>query len=295
MTAMHQINDLINKIHQFESNSISNNLEDYHGNLDALIYIQTYLAESKVKFPEWKIYIDTLVTKHILHCNTIYHIFNGLILKSNLNKFDFKIFDLPSAQILIRAQLENFLITDFIYFQNLNEDEKLFRFNSWMYDSYLQRSKLLTASKAINKTQESDKIEVEKLKELIQNSPLFKKLGQTQQKGLIKRGDSKLFHKWEDLIRLSELKEIIVNNTYKGLSIQAHSGALSILNLKTQKLGFSSDNLHVYPILLLSDLILCVMISRYKFFSKTSEIAYNKLLSSRRKTIEINNYLLSTK
>ena len=280
---------------QFESNPISKNLEDYHGNLDALLYIQTYLAESKVKFPEWKIYIDTLVTKHILHCNTIYHIFNGLNLKSSFNKFDFKIFDLPSAQILIRAQLENFLITDFIYFQNLKEDEKLFRFNCWMYDSYLQRSKLLTASKAMNKTQESDKIEVEKLKGLIQNSPFYKNLRETHQKNLIKRGDSKLFNKWEDLMRLSELKEIIINNSYKGLSSQAHSGALSILNLKTQKLGFSSDNQHVYPILLLSDLILCVMILRYKYFSKTTEIAYNKLLSNRRKTIEINNYLLSTK
>lgn len=295
MTVMQRIDDLLNKMHQFEKNPIGKNLEDYHGNLDALLYIQNYLAQSKVKFPEWKIYIDTLVTKHILHCNTIYHIFNGLDIKSNLNKFDFKIFDLPSAQILIRAQLENFLMTDFIYFQNIKEDEMFFRFNCWMYDSYLQRSKLLTASKAINKTQESDKIEVARLKDLILNSPYFKNLKQTQQDNLIKNGDSKLFKKWEDFMRMSELKEIIIKNTYKGLSSQAHSGALSILNLRTQKLGFSTDNLHVYPILLLSDLILCVMISRYKYFAKTTEIAYNKLFSNRRKSIEINNYLLSTK
>jgi len=292
---MHQIDDLINKMHQFQRNSISKNLEDYHGNLDALLFIQTYLTDSKVKFLEWKIYLDTLVTKQILHCNTIYNIFNGLTLKSNLNKIDFKIFDLPSAQILIRAQLENFLIADFIYFQNCSEEEKLFRFNCWMYDSFLQRSKLILASGAINKTQESDKQEVKKLKEQIQDSPYYKKLTLPQQKELIKRGDSKLFKKWEDLMKLSELKEIIINNAYKGLSSQAHSGALSILNLKSQKLGFSKDNLHVYPLLLLSDLILCVMIVRYKHFSVTTEIAFNKLLSNRRRTIEINNSLLSLK
>lgn len=292
---MHQIDDLISKMHQFQRNSISKNLEDYHGNLDALLFIQTYLADSKVKFQEWKIYLDTLVTKQILHCNTIYNIFNGLTLKSNLNKIDFKIFDLPSAQILIRAQLENLLIADFIYFQNCSEEEKLFRFNCWMYDSFLQRSKLILASGAINKTQESDKQEVKKLKEQIQDSPYFKKLTPPQQKELIIRGYSKQFKKREDLMKLSELKEIIINNAYKGLSSQAHSGALSILNLRTQKLGYSKNNLHVYPLLLLSDLVLCVMIVRYKYFSVTTEIAFNKLLSNRRRTIEINNSLLSLK
>lgn len=292
---MHQINDLINKMNQFQRNPIGKNLEDYHGNLDALLFMQTYLVDSKVKFPEWKIYLDILVTKHILHCNTIYNIFNGLTLESKLNKIDIKIFDLPSVQILIRAQLENLLIADFIYFQNCLEEEKLFRFNCWMYDSFLQRSKLILASGAINKTQESDKQEVKKLKEQIQGSPYFKKLTFPQQKEIIKRGDSKLFKKWEDLMKLSELKEIIINNAYKGLSSQAHSGALSIMNLRTQKLGFSNTNLHVYPLLLLSNLILCVMIVRYKYFSKTTEIAFNKLLSNRRISIEINNSLLSLK
>lgn len=286
---------LIQRMQQFDQNTIEQNLNDYHSYLDALLYIQNYLSESGINFPEWKYYSDDLVTKHIFHSNTIYNILNGLSIKSELTKLNFTFFDLPSVQVLIRAQLENLLITDFIYFQHISELEKEFRFNCWLYASLLDRSKLSVVGKEIKKLQEQDKIDILKLKDIIIAAPFYKKLSIKQQKTFIEKGDYKLFHSWEDLITLSKLKGIILNSAYKGLCSQAHSGAMGIMNLKSQKLYFSNDNPHVNPIILLSTLILCVMIYRYRSFCKTTEIAFKKLSPLLIKTIELNNSLLSNR
>ena len=155
-----------------------------------------YLVKSGVKVPNHIAHIDTLTTKIIFHSNTIYYLLGGIDLEIKQLNYKTKILDIPSLCVLFRAQLENYLIFDFIYCQTKNQDETLFRYNNWLYAGYLSRKDVPTQSENAKKTKASDLIEIERLKQLLENSKYFKNLSDKQQKNLIKNGHDRLYNSW---------------------------------------------------------------------------------------------------
>ena len=65
--------------------------------------LQKYIVDSKIKLPKYKVPIDTLVTKCLLHCNSIYHMMKGVELKSKSISLDVNILDFPTLYVVFKS------------------------------------------------------------------------------------------------------------------------------------------------------------------------------------------------
>ena len=100
-------------LNNYQQKDIEKNVKEYKEFLNALVEIQQFIADSKVKFPNWKLAIDTMITKSLLHCNSFVNLISGIDLDlEHFKDKNHKIIDIPSAYVLLRAQLENFLMID---------------------------------------------------------------------------------------------------------------------------------------------------------------------------------------
>lgn len=262
---------------KYENSDIEQDFKDMKKNLDALITLQQYIVDSKIQVSSWRVYIDTLTSKFILHTNTLINLAVGTQLQSKILDKNLKIIDIPSMIVLLRAQLECFLMFDFIYHQPSSDLEKEFRFWVWKYDNLIMRSNIPVRTEQLKSQKADDKIEIAELKSKIENSTFFMKYTKQQRKEIIKKGNSKLFKSWTDLIDLANLNDQLFSGFYAMLSSYAHSGMHSLMNLKNHKLGYHKNHSTCHLFMFYSKLILNVYIQRFKDSFKTAEIKYNML------------------
>jgi hypothetical protein len=262
---------------EFTKSDKKKNLKDYSELISCLIDMQEAIDNSNIStsLPKWKSYIGTFINKAILHCNAIYTLLNEIKITYKRKNETIKIFDLPSSYVLLRSQLENFLMMNFIYFMPSNEKEQEFRFNNWLYYSLKQRKKFTAHTDVLKKLQKEDVIRMDNLKKEIEVSSYFMNFTKNQRRTIIEKGEDKLFHSWDDLIKLSNLNPKVFRSLYSILSSHAHSGALSIMNLIDNKLGFDKDNSSAYLVLYISRIILSLLIYNYKDYFKSAKIVYN--------------------
>lgn len=271
---------------KYQNSNIEEDAKDIRNILDALIILQQYIVDSKIKIPAWKVNIDTLTSKFILHTNTLTNIALGTNLQSSLLKEDLRIIDIPSIIVLLRTQLECFLMFDFIYHQPDSDLEKEFRFWVWKYDNLIMRNKIPVRTEKLKSQKIEDQSEILELKDKIENSPLFSKYTKQQRKEILKKGNSKLFKSWTDLIDLANLNDHIFSGFYSILSSYTHSGMHSLMNLRHHQLGYHKNHSSCHLFVFYSKLILCVYIQRFKNSFKSAEIKYNTLPGDTKNEIE---------
>lgn len=245
--------------------------------LDVLINMQHYIVEGKIELPRYKVDVDGLITKSILHGNTIYYLLEGIPLKAKSISLDAKIFDLPTLHVILRSLLENYLIFDFIYVQPASESEIEFRNKNWRYAGYLSRKSFSASTKKTKKVKESDKIQIEELKEYLINSNALKRFSKQQRKQIIEKGNERLFCSWIDLMKKAKFNETVNLQLYRLLSSHAHTTAISIFNLKEMKLGYHPKSDLPRWVLFLTKLLICRLITELKNIIKTAEVKYNMI------------------
>jgi hypothetical protein len=280
---------------KYHKRDIESDFEDSFKILDSLIALQQAVVDSKAEFPIYIKYIDTFTTKFILHSNTIINFAKGTSLNSKSLEKDFRIIDIPSMYLIIRAQLECFLMFDFIYIQPLSDEEKEFRYWNWKYDNLIMRSKIKPRTDIIKNQQNEDKEEIIDLKDKIENSRFIMQYTKNQRKEIINKGNSKLYNSWEDLIVKANMNLKLFDGIYPLLSSYAHTGAHSLMNLKEQNLGWNKNHSTCHTLMFFSKMILCLYISRFKNCIKSAEIMYNMLLENTRLEIEFFNKLADIK
>lgn len=261
----------------FKKRNLPQQVSELKEYIDTLVLLQEYLAKSKVKIPEFKFHIDTLITKYAFHSNTIYHLLNGVEMTFKQLNFSTKILDIPSLYILLRAQLENFLIFDFIYCQPTTNEESEFRYNNWKLSGYLTRKNTPTVTELAKRTKESDLKEIERLQKQIKESKFFLVYSAKQQSKILNTGDEKLGKGWVKIMTDSGLSPRISESLYKIISAYAHSSGVSIFNITELKAGYHPNNDQANLIASISKMITCKFIIRFKNLIKTVEIRYNTL------------------
>ena len=277
----------------FNQRNLPKQVSELKEYLDTLVVLQEYLAKSKVMIPEFKFHIDTLITKFAFHSNTIYHLLNGIDMTFKSLNFSTKILDIPSLYILLRAQLENFLIFDFIYCQPITTDESEFRYNNWKLSGYISRRDIPTEGEKAKKTKESDLKEIKRLQEQIKISKFFQAFTQKQQSKILNDGDERLGNGWIKIMKDSGLSPRISNSLYKIVSAYAHSSGVSIFNITELKAGYHPNNDQANLIASISKMIICRLITRFKSQIKTVEIKYNTLPYDLTSRIEFYNTILT--
>lgn len=275
----------------YYKNDLEVSLKEYHEFLDALMYLHETLAELKVKMEDWRVYSDTLMTKFFFHSNTIHSILKGSRLKSryfNEGKLDKKILDIPSLKVVLRAQLETFLMYHHLYVNPQSDDLKELRVHSWIHASLLKRGKLPASTPTGQQQKAKDEKEILRLTTLMKELKSFTTLTQNQQTRLISSGSDKLFLHWDKIfIETGFDKGSQYFQYYFILSSYAHSEALSILQIKDSRLGYNKHNKSANLNLFLSKLLICKMIMSIKKLFKVVEIKYNMLPQAIQDKVEL--------
>lgn len=183
---------------------------------------------------ETQFFVDTqpLATKFLMHCGTIYHLMKGTRIPIILGK-ELPYLDNHSIIVLVRAVHELHLIFNFIYVAPASIEEKSFRHKVWKLGAFLDRQKFQATQKENIKKLQSEKVVVAELTQAIKSSTVYQTLTPFRQKKSLK-GEWRLGYSWVELAEFAELDKEQFRATYRYLCSYAHTGHLSIFQMKQQ-------------------------------------------------------------
>jgi hypothetical protein len=270
--------------------SVKDELGEYHQLIDTLIYLNEGLKEAKTEIKYWQQYSETLLIKICFHALTIHQILEGLTLQSKYYPKELNgkiIVDRASAIVLLRSQLEAFLMYRHLYVNPKSDDEKELRYNAWIYASLYQRQSFPSKTEYAQIQREKDKKELETIRNRIQTLKSFKSLNQKQQTALLTAGSHKLFNHWGAILKESGYEAnhaFSINYAY--WSAYAHSEGVSAIQLHSTALNFDNHNRAIISDIQTSKLIISIMIILLKDAFVAAEIKYNILPNNLRYDVE---------
>lgn len=133
-----------------------------------------------------------------------------------------------------------------------------------------------------------DRLQLDKLGVKISGSPHFSALSPKQQKEVLSKGHATLFKNWKDILTDTGLADNYWGYTlYKSLAGNAHSEALSIIQLAQSSIVYSKNNAAANTSIQVSKQLICLMIHAVKGLYSVLEEKYHTLDEETRDTIEI--------
>jgi hypothetical protein len=204
--------------------------------------------------------IEGLLKKFVGHVASIYFLFNGkgtnLHFENPLLPTDeISFIDSASINVLGRTTLETFLVFHYIFITPRSDDERDFRYFTWMAAELIQRVQLINSPEFEEKRRQ-DLQTIEFIKSKMQNNPFFNKLSQKERdnffsgKGSYKdvwrtandgKGKFKIMS-WSKIGLEVGLSKLNAEKVYILLCSYAHSGSTCVLaindvnNIEEQKI-----------------------------------------------------------
>nr|WP_299071294.1 DUF5677 domain-containing protein [uncultured Allomuricauda sp.] len=195
------------------------------------------IYESKPKLEEGEVFIETLIMKIIFASKSVLDLSNGseFITYKGDKKLD--IIDTPSIYVLTRSIIEAFLTLEYLYFNELELEERLFRYNLWRVSGFMTRQNHLgKLQKKHAEKQEREKKLIAEIKLKIKESKFYSSLAKQQTWKLDKYGLPRLIS-WIELLNQSRLKSRFFLNIYRLYSNYAHSEYLSMIQINEGSLN----------------------------------------------------------
>lgn len=236
------------------------------------------IYDSKPKLEEGEVFIETLSTKILLTTKSIIELGKGTKVSALTKVSNVKLLDFPSINILTRSIIEAFLTMEYLFYNNLDDEEKKFRFYIWQISGYKARQKFFDKKQGLKKNI-TDKLktevnEIERLLSLIEKSPYYKKINKQNLWKLDKFGVPRLVS-WQKLIEQSMLKTSLFEMSYKLYSNYAHSEFISLIQMNGKQMlnkGSKENNDAILNPLRVVKIINCVSMvclkNKFEFTSK---------------------------
>lgn len=159
--------------------------------------------------------------------------------KLNVNNTTAEIIDYPSVLLLARGILENYLTMEYLYFNEIDNNEKDFRFKLWRMSGFMLRQNSLKDIPQYEDILSREKIEIENAKMDIKNSIYYSQIKKNDTWKLDAFGIPRVLS-WIKLIELSQLKTKSFKDIYQLYSNYAHSEFLSMMQL--YNFGYNSNS-----------------------------------------------------
>jgi hypothetical protein len=274
------------------SGSIAENrkstLEIINTNVDLI----NTVYEAKVEFPNWKVFIETLISKITYNSYSIVELSKGYYIHYK-NEKKYEVIDYSSIYSLTRTLIENYLTLYYIYLDNISESEKLFRFKLWETSGLISRQSFELPKntsdlyKEAKEKKEREKIAIEKLKKEIEQMEEFKQLDKRELRKFETYGLPRI-ESWHSLLEKSNLKKEYFATLYSIFSAYTHSEYISILQIKQGSFSPKNENttsntmLCLYITKIINSLVIEYLLNNFK----SVEIIYNMKPLSLRKNIE---------
>lgn len=248
-------------------NSLNRITEAYTAVIQA---IYDNLAELKLK--DGEVFIETLSIKIMTTTKSIIELSKGFYLETETKKGQHQFLDFSSISILTRAIIESFLTLEYLFYNDLTDEERHFRFLIWRISGYKsrqdffeQRDKKLITSE-IQKKLDSELKEIRDLLKQVKESSFFMNLNKRHLGKLDQYGIPRL-ESWNTLLNKSMLENNIFLMPYKLYSNYAHSEYISLIQLNEPNVlnKNSEDNkLYLRNALMIVNMINCVSIIELK-------------------------------
>lgn len=181
-------------------------------------------------------YLKTFIIKIASSNKTLINSYDSI--KITVDNKNAEILDYPSIFLLTRGILECYLTMEYLYFNELSEEEKEFRFKLWRMSGFLLRQNALEDFKNYSELLKREKEEIDKakieIKESTYYSQISKKLWQFDKFGIPR------ILSWVKIIESSKLKTKLFTGFYQLYSNYAHSEFLSIMQLYS--IGYTPSN-----------------------------------------------------
>lgn len=235
MTDKQQLQTLF-EISTIELSIVKNHLELITKTLSDLIQLYKDEVNPDLKFGE--AYIETLLTKILLATKTAIGISEGQNLQV-LEK-EIQVIDISSLYVIARTIIECFLTIEYLFINQISQEEKMFRFNLWMVAGFMMRQQAINESNKKHAEKiESERNEIEKLKHDIKDSEFYSQLTKNDIWKLDKFGIPRTIS-WSKLLDKSCITNNLLSGYYKLYSNYAHSEFVSIMQLNQMNLHISN-------------------------------------------------------
>lgn len=263
-----------------EANSL--NLESLHESLDIILkahgdIIQS-IYETKPQLGKGEVYLETLIIKLIFASKSALQLSKGSEMSTLKHPKISETIDRSSLYVLTRSIMEAFLTLEYLYFNDLERDEQIFRYNLWRTSGFMTRQNFSeNLNKEFAEKLERERKEIEQLKIEIKKSPYYKTLKKQEWK-LDRFGLPRILS-WSNLISESKLKSDLFSKVYSLYSNYAHSEFISVIQINEGKLGIQDQFNVSTTITSLSNIrminCVCIMLLKEKF--ECTNEAFQKL------------------
>lgn len=285
------MNDL-EKIEALKKEANSLNLKNLNESLDLILKVSGDIVQSlyikKPKLDIGEVYIESLLIKIITTSTSILKLSEGIDISTFKYPTKNPIIDRSSLYILTRSLIEAFLTLEYLYFNNLDREEQIFRYNIWRISGFQSRQKYHEKMKPefIEKLKR-EKNEIEMLKQEIKKTEYHSKLKSQDIWKLDNYGLPRIIS-WGKLLENSILKASIFSKVYGLYSNYAHSEFISIIQINESSLSkFDKFNLNT-TITTLNNVraLNCVAIILFKNKFECAKNAYDEIDENLKFSIE---------
>ena len=234
------------ELHQI--NSVAYNFERLDKITKAATELIQSIYDSKPKLEEGEVFIETLSIKILLATKSIIELGKGTKVSALTKDSDVKLMDFPSICILTRSIIEAFLTLEYLYYNDLDKKEKIFRFQIWQISGYKSRQSFFKRHKGLRQNitdkLESELNEIERLLSIVKKSPFYKDIDKQNLWKLDKYGLPRL-ESWQKLLEQSILNMSMFETSYKLYTNFAHSEFISLIQMNgadTLNMGSKTNN-----------------------------------------------------
>jgi hypothetical protein len=248
----------------------------------------------ELKLKDGEVFIETLSIKILTATKSIIELSKGFSLETETKASQIQFLDFSSINILTRAIIESFLTLEYLFYNDLTDEEKHFRFLIWRISGYKSRQDFFDKRdrelirSEIQEKLDSELNEINDLLKQVKESSFFKDLNKQHLWKLDQYGIPRL-ESWNTLLNNSMLENNIFLIPYKLYSNYAHSEFISLIQLNGADVlhkNAANNKMHLKNALRVVNMINCVSIIELKNkFSCTSK-AFENLEESTKEKIE---------
>jgi len=201
------------------------------------------LHTKKVKIQNWQHPFEALSFKLTFHVASM----EKLLEKSSIpyQAQNLEVIDIASINVITRAIIENYLTLYHFHFENVAEEQKVFRYLIYA-SSALKNRQSFTVYNLDNEEQLNHEKEViDRLLETLKTNAYFLGLPLKNQEHYLKTKEAKQFN-WTELLDKADLRPEFFKDTWRLLSNYAHSEFLSVLQIREYPRNFQQLNSNAY-------------------------------------------------
>lgn len=249
-------------------------LREFEEFISILISLTDDLHTDKVETEHWRAHLETHLMKFSMHSASLVHLMKGTPLTDNNSGKQFIYPDLGSIHLIMRAQIENYLMFYYLNVQPKSSEEGELRYYLYELSGLSHRQQYDAKQSEHIKKKEDERELIIKIIELIKSNKFFNSLPLQKQNHLLETKPPRIMG-WEKLIGSSNLDTDLFLGKWKLYSNYAHSEMIGSIQLKAyvnkpeelQRTIFHNIEQAIIPT--------CIIIKDLTSIFKTTEAKYN--------------------